>query len=131
MTKHRSIACAVVMMSVLFLAPSTSFHAQGPARTTNAQAQQPDTVLFQRATKAMKESQFASARALLESLIRSYPDSAFVPRAKLAIGDAWCAEGAFKQAEMEYQDFVTFFPNRPEVPEAKMKLDSIKRGRAQ
>jgi hypothetical protein len=50
-----------------------------------------------------------------------------VPRAKLAIGDAWYAEGAFRPAEMEYQDFITFFPKRPEVAEAKSKLDSIQK----
>jgi TolA-binding protein len=114
-------------MSVLFLAPAAFLHAQGLAPTGNAQVQQPDSVLFQRAMKAMKESRFTAARTLLNSLIRSYPDSDLVPRAKLAIGDAWYAEGAFKQAELEYQDFVTFFPNRPEVAETKLKLDSIQK----
>jgi len=122
----RSIAWSVVM-SVLFLAPAAFLHAQGLAPTGNAQVQQPDSVLFQRAMKAMKESRFTAARTLLNSLIRSYPDSDLVPRAKLAIGDAWYAEGAFKQAELEYQDFVTFFPNRPEVAETKLKLDSIQK----
>jgi outer membrane protein assembly factor BamD (BamD/ComL family) len=126
MTIRPSIACAAVM-SVLFLASPTFSRAQGPARTTNAQVQQPDSVVFQRAMKAMKQSRFAEARTLLNSLIRSYPDSDFVPRAKLAIGDAWYAEGAFRQAEMEYQDFMTFFPKRPEVAGVKSKLDSIQK----
>ena len=77
--------------------------------------------------KAMKESRFTAARTLLNSLIRSYPDSDLVPRAKLAIGDAWYGEGAFPKAAMEYTDFITFFPNRPEVAEAKLKLDSIQK----
>lgn len=126
MTICRSIACAAVM-SVLFLVSPMSSHAQGSAPTANAQVQQPDSVLFQRAMKAMKESRFAAARTVLNSLIRSYPNSDLVPRAKLAIGDAWYAEGAFRQAELEYQDFITFFPNRPEVAEAKLKLDSIQK----
>jgi outer membrane assembly lipoprotein YfiO len=124
MTIRPLIVCAVVT-SVLFLAMSAC--AQGPARTTNVQLQQPDSVLFHQATKAMKESRFTEARTLLNTLIRSYPDSDLVPRAKLAIGDAWYAEGAFKQAEMEYQDFITFFPKRPEVAEVKVKLDSIQK----
>jgi outer membrane protein assembly factor BamD len=114
-------------VTVLFLSPLVSSRAQGPAITPNAQVQQPDGALFQRAMKAMKESKFAAARTLLNSLIRSYPDSGYVPRAKLAIGDAWYAEGAFPQAAMEYSDFLTFFPNRPEVAEAKLKLESIQR----
>src|SRR5215467_2081197 len=126
MTISRSIACAVVMSALSLASPMWS-PAQGPVPGVNAQVQQPDSVLFQRAMKAMKESRFTAARTLLNSLIRSYPDSDLVPRAKLAIGDAWYAEGAFKQAELEYQDFVTFFPNRPEVAEAKLKLDSIQK----
>ena len=124
MTISRSIVCAAVMSTLSLASPMLS-PAQGPVLGVNAQVQQPDSVLFQRAMQAMKESHFAEARAVLSCLIRSYPDSDFVPRAKLAIGDAWYAEGAFGRAEMEYQDFVTFFPNRPEVAEVKLKLDSI------
>jgi outer membrane protein assembly factor BamD len=104
-----------------------SSRAQGQAHTSSAQVQQPDGVLFQRAMKAMKESRFAATRTLLNNLIRSYPDSDYVPRAKLAIGDAWYAEGAFAKAAMEYTDFMTFFPNRPEVAETKLKLDSMQK----
>jgi outer membrane protein assembly factor BamD len=104
-----------------------SSRAQGPALTPSAQAQQPDGALFQRAMKSMKESRFTSARTLLNNLIKSYPDSDYVPRAKLAIGDAWYAEGAFAKAAMEYTDFITFFPKRPEVAETKLKLESIQK----
>jgi outer membrane protein assembly factor BamD len=126
MTISRFTACALVM-SVLFLTPLMCSRAQGPALTPSAQVQQPDGVLFQRAMKAMKESKFVAARTLLNNLIRNYPDSDYVPRAKLAIGDAWYREGAFAKAAMEYTDFITFFPNRPEVAEAKLKLDSIQK----
>jgi outer membrane protein assembly factor BamD len=37
-------------------------------------------------------------------------------RAKLAVGDSWFKEGgtaALTQAEAEYKDFITFFPNAP------------------
>ncbi len=49
-------------------------------------------------------------------------------RAKLAIGDSWYAEGgtaALAQAESEYKDFITFFPNMPEAAEAQMKIANI------
>ena len=49
-------------------------------------------------------------------------------RAKLAIGDSWYAEGgsaAMTQAESEYKDFITFFPNMPEAAEAQMKIGNI------
>jgi outer membrane protein assembly factor BamD len=49
-------------------------------------------------------------------------------RAKLAVGDSWFKEGgtaALTQAEAEYKDFITFFPNAPEAAEAQMKVADI------
>jgi outer membrane protein assembly factor BamD len=49
-------------------------------------------------------------------------------RAKLAVGDSWFKEGgaaALTQAESEYKDFITFFPNVPEAAEAQMKVADI------
>jgi outer membrane protein assembly factor BamD len=49
-------------------------------------------------------------------------------RAKLAVGDSWYKEGgaaALQQAEAEYKDFITFFPNQPEAAEAQMKVGDI------
>ena len=49
-------------------------------------------------------------------------------RAKLAVGDTWFKEGgsaAYTQAESEYKDFITFFPNAPEAAEAQMKVGDI------
>ena len=42
------------------------------------------------------------ARILLQTLINAYPDSEYIARAKLAVGDSWYAEGgsaALAQAE--------------------------------
>jgi len=82
-------------------------------------------MLFDRAMKAMQQAEYAAERAVLENLINTYPDSDYVPRAKLAIADAWYAQGTFKQAEVEYRDFITFFPNRPEVAQAQLKIEAI------
>jgi len=86
-----------------------------------------DAVLFQQAQKALKQSNYAEAQSLLDTLINAYPDSDYVPRAKLSIADSWYSQRAFKQAKLEYQDFVTFFPNRPEVAEAQRRIDSIQK----
>src|SRR5207248_454031 len=61
-------------------------------------------------------------------LINTYPDSEYIARAKLAIGDSWYEEGtaaSLQQAEAEYKDFETFFPNLPEAAEAQMKVANI------
>src|SRR5208283_3555894 len=42
--------------------------------------------------------------------------------------DSWYAEGgttALQQAEMQYKDFRTFFPNMPEAAEAQLKVANI------
>jgi outer membrane protein assembly factor BamD len=120
MTIHRTIAAAVTT-GVLFSVFLGFSHAQ--VATSNVK--QSDKVLFGRAMTAMEKSEYLAARILLETLVDSHPDSDYVPRAKLSIADAWYAEGAFKQAEVEYRDFITFFPNRLEVAQAQLKIDSI------
>ena len=89
---------------------------------------QPDKELFDRAMVAMKKGKFDIARLDLQTLLNTYPDSEYQMRAKLAIGDTWYKEGgtaAMQQAEEEYKDFITFFPDKPEAAEAQMKVADI------
>ena len=94
----------------------------------NVGSKQPDKVLFDRSMDAMKHNRFDVARMTLQTLINTYPDSEFIARAKLAVADSWYAEGgstAMQQAEIEYKDFTTFFPNMPEAAEAALKVANI------
>ncbi len=91
-------------------------------------SKQPDKVLFDKAMDAMKHNRFDVARLTLQTLINTYPDSEYIARAKLAVGDSWYAEGgtaALAQAEQEYSDFEIFFPNMPEAAEAQLKIANI------
>lgn len=91
-------------------------------------SKQPDKVLFDRAMEAMKEHKYDVARMTLQTLINTYPDSEFVARAKLAVGESWYQEGSsagLAQAETEFRDFITFFPNMPEAAEAQLKIADI------
>ncbi|MFP5234389.1 MAG: outer membrane protein assembly factor BamD [Acidobacteriota bacterium] len=94
----------------------------------NLKSQQPDKVLFDKAMYALKKNRFDVARLDLQTLLNTYPDSEYRMRAKLAVGDTWFKEGgtaALTQAEAEYKDFITFFPNAPEAAEAQMKVGDI------
>src|ERR1700755_524699 len=94
----------------------------------NVGSKQPDKVLFDRSMDAMRHNRFDVARMTLQTLINTYPDSEFIARAKLAVADSWYAEGgstALQQAELEYKDFGTFFPNMPEAAEASLKVANI------
>jgi outer membrane protein assembly factor BamD len=77
---------------------------------------------------ALKKGRYDVARLDLQTLLNTYPESEFRMRAKLSVGDTWFKEGgtaALTQAEAEYEDFITFFPNAPEAAEAKMKVADI------
>src|SRR5229473_3668581 len=88
----------------------------------------PDKVLYDKALDATKRGHFDVARLDLQTLLNTYPDSQYQMKAKLAIADSWYREGgtaALTQAESEYKDFITFFPNAPEAAEAQMRVGDI------
>jgi outer membrane protein assembly factor BamD len=92
------------------------------------QSKQPDKELYDKAMVAMRKGRYDVARLDLQTLLNTYPESEFRMRAKLSVGDTWFKEGgsaALTQAEAEYEDFITFFPNAPEAAEAKMKVADI------
>src|ERR1700730_6554065 len=94
----------------------------------NGGFKQQDKILCDRAMDAMKHNRFDVSRITLQTLINTYPDSEYIARAKLAVADSWYAEGggtALAQAEIEYKDFETFFPNMPEAAEAQLKIANI------
>jgi outer membrane protein assembly factor BamD len=91
-------------------------------------SKQPDKELYDKAMYALKKGRYDVCRLDLQTLLNTYPDSEFQMRAKLAIGDSWFKEGgsaAYTQAESEYKDFITFFPNVPEAAEAQMRVADI------
>src|SRR5579863_5346750 len=94
----------------------------------NVKSNQPDKILFDKAMVSLKKGRYDVARLTLQTLLNTYPDSEYRMRAKLAVGDTWFKEGgtaALTQAEAEYKDFITFFPNVPEAAEAQMKVADI------
>jgi outer membrane protein assembly factor BamD len=90
--------------------------------------QLPDKQLYDKAVAQAKSGHFDIARLDLQTLLNTYPDSQYQMRAKLAVADSWYQEGgtaALAQAEQEYSDFITFFPNVPEAAEAQMRIGDI------
>jgi outer membrane protein assembly factor BamD len=88
----------------------------------------PDKALYDKAEDAIKHGHFDVGRLDLQALLNTYTESQYMMRAKLAIADSWYQEGgtaALTQAEQEYTDFITFFPNAPEAAEAQMRIGDI------
>jgi len=124
----RRFPVIVLLGALAFSVACTNKKVNNPL--ANVGSKQPDKVLFDRAMDAMKHNRFDVARMTLQTLINTYPDSEFIARAKLAVGDSWYAEGgtaALTQAEIEYKDFETFFPNMPEAAEAQLKIANIQK----
>ena len=118
----------IVLLAALFAITTACTNKKVNNPIANVDSKQPDKILFDRAMDAMKHNRYDVARLSLQTLINTYPDSEFIARAKLAIADSWYAEGGSAsqaQAESEYKDFITFFPNMPEAAEAQLKIANI------
>jgi len=118
----------LVLALILATALAGCHHNKVTNPIANLDSKQPDKVLFDRAMDAMKHGKYDVARITLQTLINTYPDSEYIARAKLSVGDSWYAEGtaaAYQQAEVEYKDFITFFPNLPEAAEAQLKIANM------
>src|ERR1700694_4845664 len=118
----------VVVLGMLLVITIACTNKKSVNPLANVGSKQPDKVLFDKAMDAMRHNRFDVARITLQTLINTYPDSEFIARAKLAVGDSWYAEGgtaALAQAEQEYNDFAIFFPNMPEAAEAQLKIANI------
>jgi len=121
-------ALTILFLAALVLGAASCSNKKVKNPIANLDSKQPDKVLFDRAMEAMKRAKYDVARMTLQTMINTYPDSEYVARAKLAVGDSWYAEGgsaALAQAEIEYKDFITFFPNMPEAAEAQLKVANI------
>jgi outer membrane protein assembly factor BamD len=93
-----------------------------PAAGTSAE---PDKVLYAKATADLKRGRYITGRLALQTLINTYPDSEYLAKAKLAIGDSYYKEGGtagLKQSIVEYKDFITFFPFLDESANAQLQI---------
>jgi outer membrane protein assembly factor BamD len=86
---------------------------------------QPDKILYEKATNEITHNRYDVGRLTLQTLINTYPDSEYLAKAKLAIADSYYEQGGVSgltQSEAEYKDFITFFPTAPEAPEAQYRV---------
>ncbi len=84
-----------------------------------------DRVLFEDAAKEVRKGNHETGRLLFTTIITTYPDSPFLPLAKLAIADSFYLEGGTSsliQAAAAYQDWLTFFPTDPLADSALLKV---------
>jgi outer membrane protein assembly factor BamD len=95
------------------------------AELTGTVAPGRDRVLFIEAAREVRKGSHETGRLLFTTIITTYPDSPYLPLAKLAIADSFFLEGTTSsliQAGQAYQDWLTFFPTDPLTCDAMMKV---------
>ena len=84
-----------------------------------------DRELFIVATREVRKNNNEVGRLLFQTIITTYPDSPYLPMAKLAIADSFYLEGSTSsliQAAAAYQDWLTFFPTHPLACRVMLKI---------
>ncbi|PYS42846.1 MAG: hypothetical protein DMF71_08435 [Acidobacteria bacterium] len=95
------------------------------AELTGSVAPGRDRVLFVEAAREVRKGSYETARLLFTTIVTTYPDSPYLPLAKLAIADSFYLEGGTSsliQAGQAYQDWLTFFPTDPLSCDAMLKV---------
>lgn len=93
--------------------------------TSAANTAEPDKILYDKAMDDIKHGRQEVGRLSLQTLINTYPDSEYLAKAKLAIGDSYYKEGGsanLTQAVQSYKDFIIFFPFLPEAAYAQHQV---------
>jgi outer membrane protein assembly factor BamD len=76
-------------------------------------------------TREVRRKNYEVGRLLFQTIITTYPDSPYLPMAKLAVADSFYLEGttsALIQAAAGYQDWLTFFPTHPLADRVLLKI---------
>ena len=84
-----------------------------------------DKELFVAATKEVRKNNYEVGRLLFQTIITTYPESPYLPMAKLAVADSFYLEGgtsALIQAAAGYQEWLTFFPTHPLADRVLLKI---------
>ncbi len=87
-----------------------------------------DRELFLEAIKEIDKGNFDTGRILINTMINTYPDSPLARAAKLANADSFYLQGGSKnlaQAEVEYRDWVEFFPDDALADDIYIKMAEI------
>lgn len=93
--------------------------AKGPGR---------DMELYRDGVNAIRKGNHDQGRILLNTMINTYTDSPMIKIAKLTIADSYYLQGGSKslaQAEVEYRDWIQFFPDDPLADDTMMKIAEI------
>jgi outer membrane protein assembly factor BamD len=122
------LAVTSVLLAVNLLCGFGLFHKKKYETPITKETMQPDKVLFDKAVANVEHGNYLAARLTLNTLINTYDTSEYLAKAKLLIADSWFREGdahGLAQAEIEYKDFILFYPGMEEAAESQSKICDI------
>jgi outer membrane protein assembly factor BamD len=115
---------SIVFVSVLALA-LVGCGPKDKVKNENASPEGRDRELYNQASKKAEKGRYDEARLTYNIIITTYPDSAYLPLAKLAIADTFYLEGGtsnLQQAIGGYKDFASYFPTHPKICDVKHRI---------
>jgi outer membrane protein assembly factor BamD len=124
----RTMLLRFAVLLAMALTLSSCFRRVKYENPINADTQQPDKILFDKAVRDLEKGRYEVARLTLQTLINTYDSSEYLAKAKLAIADSWFREGGahgLAQAEAEYKDFILFYPTMEEAAESQKRICDI------
>jgi len=120
-----------ILLAVMVLAlPFAACGGKPKPKITLEEAKGPgrDRELFRQGVDAIRKGSYDEGRILLNTMINTYSDSPLVKMSKLAISDSYYLQGGSKglaQAEVEYRDWIQFFPDDPLADDTMLKIAEI------
>jgi outer membrane protein assembly factor BamD len=114
-----------VVAALLLLAGVMILSACGSKDKVKNDAKGRPDELYTDAMTKLRKGHYDEARLLFNVVINTYPDSEYLPLAKLATADSFYREGgstALEQAIGGYKEFAQYFPTHPLACEVKLKI---------
>ena len=114
-----------IMFASALALPLAGCGPKNKVKTNNASAEGRDHDLYNQASKKAEMGRYDEARLTYNIIITTYPDSAYLPQAKLAIADTFYLEGGtsnLQQAIGGYKEFAQYFPKHPKICEVKHQI---------
>lgn len=115
----------VLVTLVALMAAAAACGGGSASRLPPAGLMEPDQWLFERATEAIADKKWFTAREYYRRLVDGYPQSRHREDAKLGIGDSYIGEDSIESnilAINEFREFLTFFPVSPRADYAQYKI---------